>query len=365
MTKNYLSCLLCTLLTGLLISCGNDNTDDYTNIPTAPVSPVTLNLSQVPYNSLAEYNFFEGDIKNLEPVEGVVPYDLNSGLFTDYALKKRFVYMPAGSKASYTSDGETLNFPVGTALIKIFYYDNAGTNRTTVIIETRIMIKKQEGWIFANYVWNSDMTEAVLTPTGSTRQIGWYQGNLYRSVNYRIPSEGQCATCHTLNDIPTPIGTKPQNLNKNYNYPGGITKNQLAKWVEYGYLNLVPATVQSTVDWADASQSLSLRARSYLDINCAHCHTQGAYCGYTPMDLAFNKTHIDTNLGICVAPQDFVTGDQQYLIAKQDAEGSLLAFRIKTSDPAEMMPILGRTVTHREGISLIEQWINAMSEPCP
>lgn len=362
MIKHCNTCLLCILLIGLLISCGSDTGDDYTNVP---VSPVTLHVNQAPYDSLSKYHFFEGELKNLKPVLGVLPYDLNSSLFTDYALKKRFVYMPLGSKATYVTDGEVLNFPVGTALIKTFYYDNAGKERATLLVETRIMIKKTEGWIFANYVWNNNQTEAVLTPTGSTKTVSWYQGNIYRTVNYKIPSQAQCATCHTLNDIPTAIGPKPQNLNKNYTYRDGVSKNQLAKWIESGYLDAAPQTINSTVDWTDTSKSLSLRARSYLDINCAHCHTQGAYCGYTPMDLAFSKTHIDANLGICVPPQDFVTGDQQYLIAKQDAEGSLLAFRIKTSDPAEMMPLLGRTVIHREGILLIDQWINTMNEPCP
>ncbi|MXN92440.1 hypothetical protein GR160_14520 [Flavobacterium sp. Sd200] len=361
MIKQYTAYLLLIFTFLSLISCGNDDESDYSIIPQ---SPVTLNLEEAPYSNLSEYHFFEGDIKNLQPVYGVLPYDLNSSLFTDYALKKRFVYMPSGTRATYTADGEVLDFPVGTALIKNFYYDNAGTERATVIIETRIMIQKADGWVFANYVWNNDMTEAVLTPAASTKQIGWYQGNIYRTINYRIPSEMQCASCHTLNDTPKPIGTKPQNLNKNYVYSNG-EQNQLQKWIEFGYLNTAPSSIQSTVNWEDTSQSLNLRARSYLDINCAHCHTPGGSCGYTPMNLAFNQTHIDTNLGICVPPQDFVTGDEQYIIAKQDALGSLLAFRMRTSDPAEMMPLIGRTIAHREGVALIDQWINGMNEPCP
>ena len=43
------------------------------------------------YELLSEYNFFEGDLHNLTPnaEAGVLPYDLNMPLFSDYALKKK------------------------------------------------------------------------------------------------------------------------------------------------------------------------------------------------------------------------------------------------------------------------------------
>ena len=47
---------------------------------------------------LSQYGFFEGDIADLSPAEGVVPYSLNSPLFSDYAHKLRFVKLPAGSR---------------------------------------------------------------------------------------------------------------------------------------------------------------------------------------------------------------------------------------------------------------------------
>jgi len=363
MKQQLLTFILCTVFLGL-VSCGNNGGDDYSELPTGPVSPVVMNLDSVPYTNLSHYNFFEGEIKNQQPVQGVLPYDLNSSLFTDYALKKRFVWMPTGTRASYTTDGEVLDFPVGAVLIKTFYYDNAYPDRTTDIVETRIMIKKANGWIFANYVWNAAMTEAVLTTNASTRLVKWYQNNLLLSANYKIPSQAQCALCHSLNNEHTPIGPKPQNLNKEYMYADG-SNNQLTKWISMGYLNMAQPNITSTVDWTDTSQPLALRARSYLDINCAHCHSDGRYCSYTPMNLAFNKTNISANLGVCIGPQDYVTGDQQYIIAGQDAEASLMFFKIRTTDPNEMMPLTGRTLSHREGVALIQEWIDTMDESCP
>ena len=108
-------------------------------ITVTPVSPVNFNLDEIPYATLSEYNFFEGEIKDLDPVFGVLPYDLNSPLFSDYAHKKRFVWMPDGAKANYENDYSALNFPTGTVLIKSFYYDNVHPASKPKLYETRLM----------------------------------------------------------------------------------------------------------------------------------------------------------------------------------------------------------------------------------
>jgi len=359
--KNFYGLILLIFLT-LITSCSSgDSSAEYTPLPE---SPVVMDLAAVPYASLSDYNFFEGEIKNLEPVYGVLPYDLNSSLFTDYAKKKRFVWMPEGAKATYAEDGKVLDFPVGTVLIKTFYYDAIEEGGETDLVETRLMIKKETGWIFADYVWNEDKTAAVLsTQHSGHRLVKWVQDGEVRQTYYKIPATIQCTLCHTVNGQATAIGPKPQNLNKNYTYADGV-KNQLAKWVELGYLDTAPQNIVSTVDWTDTSKPLELRMRSYLDINCAHCHTNGTYCGYTPMNLAFNKTTTPQNFGICREPIDFVTGDQQYIVKGGDVEGSLMHFRMTTNIQSEMMPLIGRTVIDDQAAQMIEQWINSLPHTC-
>jgi hypothetical protein len=131
-----------------------------------PVTPVTLDLSQVPYPNLSDYNFFEGAMADQLPSFGVLPYQPISTLFTDYAHKKRFVWMPEGSSATYVSDGELLNFPTGAVLIKTFYYDNVLPDLNTQILETRLLIKKEDGWLFADYIWDEAQQEAHLDVDG-------------------------------------------------------------------------------------------------------------------------------------------------------------------------------------------------------
>jgi hypothetical protein len=113
---------------------------------------VVCDLSQVPYPKLSDYHFFDGELKNLQPALGVLSYKPASELFSDYALKKRFVWMPNNTKATYVSDREVLNLPVGAALVKVFYYNTVLPGLTTKIIETRVMIRKSSGWIFAEYI---------------------------------------------------------------------------------------------------------------------------------------------------------------------------------------------------------------------
>ena len=374
MKPNYLlkSLLFLSLFT-MLSSCGTDDSG-YEEVPEVitpdpepnpvVVSPVVLDLSKVPYQKLSDYKFYDGEIKDLSPVLKVLPYDLNSALFTDYAHKKRFVYMPQGAQATYSADGKVLNFPTGAVLIKNFYYENVQPANTTRIIETRLMIKKSNGWTFANYVWNTEQTEAVLDLNGSTTNITWNENGVTKSASYRIPSRVECYTCHKSGADTLPIGPKPQNLNKLYNYAGGA-KNQLTKWIEEGYLkNELPGNIVSTADWTDTNLPLDLRVRSYLDINCAHCHSAGAHCDYRPVKFAFSETGNQENLGICVQPHEFFMG-LNYIVARGNALRSVMYYRMGSDREADRMPLLGRTLIHDEGLELIGQWINSMETPCP
>jgi len=342
------------------ISC---STEDVT-VTVTPSLEVVYNPDELPYPILSDYNFFQGNLKDLEPVPGVLPYNLNSPLFTDYAHKKRFVWMPDGTTSSYNSDHTPLDFPVGAMLIKNFFYDNVLPSGNTRIIETRLMFMTDEGWDFAKYVWNDEQTEATFTNDGSFTSLEWiHDDGTTKSVNYRIPSRNECFSCHNKFGTPVPIGPKPQNLNKEYNYTDGAL-NQLSKWIEVGYLDSnIPSTIVSTINWEDTSFPLELRVRSYLDINCAHCHSEESYCEYRPMRLAFNENEDDVNKGVCVTP-DTQISPLTHIIAKGQIDKSVLHFRISSTEEQYRMPLLGRTLQHTEGVRLIEEWINSLSGEC-
>ncbi len=338
---------------------GNCKTENVT-ITITSASVVNVFEGDTPFQTLSEFNFFEGELKDLNPTFGVLPYDLISPLFSDYAHKKRFIWMPNSVKANYIDDYSPLDFPTGTILIKNFFYDNVLPDNSTKILETRIMYKKPDAWEFAKYVWNDEQTEAFFTNDGSFSNISWVENGVTNTVNYRIPSRAECFTCHNKSETPIPIGPKPQNLNKNYVYSNGVS-NQLSKMIEIGYLdNSLPDTIDTTVSWDDTSQSLEMRVRSYLDINCAHCHSDNSYCDYRSMRFAFPESNEDENLGICVEPDtQFIPNSQ--IIKPNDLDLSLLYYRINTTDDSFRMPLLGRTLKHTEGVRLVEEWISSLT----
>lgn len=343
-----------------LYSCKKEK-KEITDIP-ASTSKVNFSLSAMPYQKLSRYNMFEGELKNMEPVEDVMVYEPASMLFTDYAHKKRFIWMPYNVKAKYKDDGEILDMPIGTILVKHFYYDLVQPNNDRKIIETRVMIHKMTGWEFAEYVWNDEQTEAYLDMDGSYKSLSWIDDNGNpRSTNYRIPSETECFICHKTNGKPIPIGVKPQNLNHNHDYGSGQV-NQLDHMIQMGYLESKPSSIVSTIDYNDPSYSIDLRFRSYVDINCAHCHREGAHCDYRPLRLAFNETSDPQNLGLCVEPDEILDPAMNFIIAPSNISRSLMHFRLSATDENVRMPLLGRTLVHDEGVAILEQWINSKTD---
>jgi hypothetical protein len=70
---------------------------------------------------LSDWQMVYVDAGKLQLNTGVIPYDLNTPLFSDYAHKLRTIWMPPGTAAVYDANA-TFDFPVGTVITKTFYY---------------------------------------------------------------------------------------------------------------------------------------------------------------------------------------------------------------------------------------------------
>ena len=330
---------------------------------TVEYSPVNYNLGEMPYENLSQYNFFQGEMKDLSPVYGVIPYELISSLFTDYSIKNRFLWMPDGVTANYISSSDVFDFPVGTILIKNFSYENILPELSKKNIETRLMIKKETGWIFADYIWNEEQTEASFSLDGSIVDISWLENGVEKNTNYRIPSASECLTCHKISDEAIPNGVKPRNINKTLNY-GSSTMNQLDKWMEVGYLNSYPENLESVANWQDLSEPLERRVRSYIDVNCAHCHSDNAHCEYRPIRLSFEATEDLANMGVCLTPDTNLGNGTDQIINPGNINRSVLHFRMSSTEEQYRMPLIGRSIVHEEAIAMIEEWISSLENNC-
>ena len=316
-----------------------------------------------PLKKLSQYHFFKGDLKELTPNDRVLPYDLITPLFSDYALKARFVWMPEGTSAKYVKD-EVLDFPVGTVLIKNFYYPNdfRDLSKGRRIIETRLLIHKNDKWDALAYVWNVAQTDADLNIIGDTKSIDWIDRNSNKVHDeYSVPNKNQCKTCHALNGSLAPIGPKVRNMNHDLSYSNG-NQNELDKWVAAGFLtgyNKADNISNKMAKWDDSSTGdINARARAYLDANCAHCHRKEGMANPSGLYLTYTNQS-EGSLGIFKTPEAAGGGGGDFLydVIPGKPDESIMPYRMMIGEPGKMMPQIGRTLVHTEGVALIKQWI--------
>lgn len=311
--------------------------------------------------SLADWNVLTIRKGYLVPSGGSITYQVNAPLFTDYAHKLRTIHTP--SVAPVRDDG-SLDFPVGTVISKTFYYpeDDRGVLQTTDmgldaidlsthrLIETRLMVLRETGWDPVSYVWNEDETEARLKRTGAVVPLTMSG----RDFAYVVPNENQCSGCH-VSDMTTkvlrPLGaTGPQIKNRGHMVVGGI--------MQHG-----ATPVQA--DYRDTTLSLDVRARSYLAGNCAHCHNPVGPADTSGLDLTLTA-EVGPKMGLCKPPiaAGSGTGGHRFSIMPGDPDNSIMTYRMASTAPGSMMPELGRSLAHPEGVALIQQWIAEMDGDC-
>jgi uncharacterized repeat protein (TIGR03806 family) len=330
---------------------------------------VNTNISKFPLPSLSEYGFFDSPLADLHPREKVLPYEPITSLFTDYAFKKRFVWMPDGQVADIDEEGEVL-FPEGSVLIKHFYYpaDFSRENENWDLLETRLLVKSGEEWKAYSYVWNENDSDAFYNPVGDILSVSFIdKKGIAKSIDYAIPNKNQCKSCHNRDNVLKPLGPRVQNLDKEFTYPEG-RKNQISKWQSEGFLDKKYKTNinhKPLADWQDPSKSLEERSLAYLEVNCGHCHRENGSAHTTGLFL-LTMERDKKKWGICKTPvaAGKGAGHLQFGIQPGNPDASILLFRMKSEDPGVMMPELGRMIKHEEGIKLISDWIDSMPNSC-
>ena len=322
-------------------------------------SGVTPYLREPFPKKLSEWHLFTADGK---PATGVIPYDLNSPLFSDYASKSRTIWMPPGQAARY-DPVKTFQFPVGTVVTKSFSFDGR-------VIETRLLVNTADGWIPLPYVWNAARTEALLEIAPDAQRIAYrHRSGELLDIDYVIPNSNQCKNCHENAKANQPIGLRARHLNREFTYPDGTQANQLDYWTKLGYLTGAPADGRAAprlAVWNDvATGTLEERARAYLDINCAHCHNPDGPGNTSGLNLsAFQNDMVA--LGECKTPvaAGRGSGNLRFAILPGRPEESIVVHRMASVEPKVMMPELGRSAVHREGLALVREWIAGMKGSC-
>ena len=310
-------------------------------------------LADDPAPSLSDYGLF-ADMASAAPAPGVLPYDLINPLFTDHAAKHRFVFVPGGQTAAYR-ETDVFDFPVGSVLVKMFAFapDMRAPEDGQWRVETRLLIHKAGGWVAYPYIWNAAQTEAVYSPAGQRIGIETISPDgTPLQLRYAVPNQNQCKTCHQAGKDIAPIGPKARHL---------AHDGQLARWEAAGILSGLPEDVTGEPSAFDPSAPLDLRARAWLDVNCAHCHKADGSASNSGLWLASTETGA-ARIGILKHPvaAGRGSGGLKQVIVPGDPDASILLYRMASTEPGVAMPELGRSVTDPASLALIQEWIAAM-----
>jgi len=302
---------------------------------------------------LSDTGFFS-DTVDLIPTSGMVEFDVASPLWSDRALKRRWLALPAGQRVELKPD-DALTFPVGTVFVKHFELPiSPGVTRR---LETRLFVNQQPGWTGVTYRWNEAQTDAQLLYTTSSDVFDVMVAGQSEQQTWVYPSPSDCVGCHT-SAAGRVLGFRGPQLNHDFTYPAGVDNQLHAMGCSDLFTTKVadPGQLPSSHALDDAGVTRQHRARDYLESNCAHCHQPG---GPAPggMDMRRKILLGDMNLIGAVPTQGELGLPSPERIKAGVSSESVLWERMRTTDSTSRMAV-GTLVPHDEAVVLVGDWID-------
>src|SRR5665213_2955302 len=302
------------------------------------------------------------DLANLRPADFLIPYSVNSPLWSDGAIKSRWFTLPTNSIINFSATGEW-KFPAGSVFVKNFDLPVDDTNPKILRrLETRLLVRDTNGYVYgASYKWRADGSDADLVTAGTNETIQVKTVSGTRVQNWFYPGRQDCLTCHTYVSGGV-LGVKTRQLDGDYTYPNGVTDNQLRAW---NYAGFFDATLDEAevphfpklVSITNSAAPLELRVRSYLDSNCSQCHRPGGVEAF--FDARFDTPLEKQNLinGPIADPLG-ISGAK--IIVPGDTNKSVLFRRISITGGSQMPP-LARNINDTSAIPVIARWIQSLT----
>jgi len=289
------------------------------------------------------------------PDPSLVPYELNSALWSDSAEKRRWFLLPEGGTIDVTQTG-AWTWPIGTMFFKEFAYDRIkGDPKTRFPIETRIIVLRDavtvEGY---SYKWRDDGSNADLQPnTPSIETYDLIDNGVLVVDTHTFPSQTQCLQCHLAN-AGFILGPITANLNRNADY-GGTFDNQMRAMQDAGLFTADVGDAGALDRFPrpkDPARPLLDRVKSYAAANCAHCHRVGGLA-------ALANFVYETPLAAMNICDDVIVGDSTNSFFYQRINASF-----GQTVPASPMPPLARRRVDPTSEQLISDWIDGLAA-CP
>ncbi len=334
-------------------------------LETAPPEKVKTRFPQ----KLSETGLFTS-VRKHTPQPALIPYSVNSPLWSDGAYKERFIALPGTNQIEFT-EGGAWKFPEQTVLVKSFSLEReAGNPASRRRLETRLLVLQQNEWVGYTYLWNDSQTDATLINAAGTDRTYTIKDKSApggsRKQTWHFPSRAECMVCHSRAGQFVLGLTTPQ-MNREHDY-GGVRDNQLRAMEHIGLfkarkLPKAPDKYAHLTDPYDPAQPLEARARSYLQSNCAHCHVE-AGGGNSAINLAQSaKTDAMRAIGVEPIHDKFGLPDAR-IIAPGKPDSSVLLHRIAKLGIGRMPP-LASSVVDDAAVKVIRDWIASLPPNAP
>lgn len=313
--------------------------------------------SEIP-ETLAETGLFS-NLRALIPVDGFVPYEVNTPLWSDGADKSRWFGLLSSNAVIEFKRDENWNFPVGGLWIKHFELElEKGNPASKRRIETRVLMKNasNNGLYGVTYRWGSTLDDATLVPEeGASEEFTINDGGTNRVQLWNYPSRTDCLACHTPSGGYI-LGFNTAQLNRDHDYPLNRT-NQILALRAAGYLDGLTNNIHTLARMApieNESWSREYRVRSYLAANCANCHNPNGV----------ERARWDARISTKLPDMNVINGElldswgnaSNRVVVPGDPEHSVLWLRMATREVAHMPP-LGSTIVDDQAVKLIRDWI--------
>lgn len=312
------------------------------------------------------------DLASLTPHPGLLPYTINSPLWSDGALKSRWIAVPNDGAPYGPTERITFSatggwsYPVGTVIVKHFELPVDETDpESRTRLETRFLVRTAGDWYGVTYRWREDGSDADLVFDSETRDVTVAtEGGGSRVQQWYFPGRTDCMQCHNKNAGQV-LGLQTWQLNGDLTYPStGRTDNQLATWSAVGLFDQTLSSGQisgflKSVPVDDPAASLETRMRSYVDANCSHCHRPNGV--RARMDARFATPlasqsivngFIENNLGIVGAVE----------VKPESTSQSIMHVRMGGLDEAIKMPPIAKNVVDAKAMQTLAAWVATLRD---
>jgi len=310
------------------------------------------------------------DTASRTPSAGLIPYRLNVPMWSDGAMESDFMAVP--NRGDNITPDEQLRlrpagfwkFPDGTVFIKNLdlVVDEIHPNAPLRRLETQVLVRDNNGAVYgATYKWRQDNRDADLVTAGLSEDIAVTNANGIIKQTWYYASPADCLTCHSPG-AGYVLGVNTRQLNGDFTYPATAnTDNQIRTLNRLGLFS--PAIDETKIagfaklaPLTDLNASLADRARSYLDVNCAHCHRPGGVGNY---DARYDTPQADQNIINVPAAVTLGLNDAR-IVKASDTDHSVLYQRLTSVVPTVKMPPLAHNRVDVRAARLMREWINSI-----